>query len=107
MTNVRVAFETDEHATPQEARTNKKYVGFQEIKCHMIFSVRMDGQFTRKARFVVGGHRTNPPASITYSSVVARDTVRIAFVIAALHDLDVMSCGIGNAYLNAPYREKI
>ena len=91
MKNVRVAFETDEEVTPKEARSNKKYVGYQEIKCHMIFSIQMDGKFTRKARFVAGGHTTNPPPSITYSSVVARDTVRIAFVIAALNDLDIMS----------------
>ena len=67
----------------------------------------MDGKFTRKARLVAGGHTTSPPAGITYSSVVARDTVRIAFVIAALNGLEVMSCDIGNAYLNAPCREKI
>ncbi len=30
--------------------------GFQEIECHIIFDVKMD--FTRKARFVAGGHMT-------------------------------------------------
>ena len=73
----------------------------------MIFSIKMDWKFTRKARFVAGGDKTNPPVGITYSSVVARDTVRIAFLIAALNDLDVMSCDIGNTYLNVPCREKI
>ena len=62
----------------------------------------MDGKFTRKATYVRGGHKADPPTLITYLSVVARDTVRIAFLIAALNDLDVMSCDIGNAYLNAP-----
>ncbi len=50
---------------------------------------------------------TEAASSITYSSVVSRDSVRLAFVIAALNDLDVMMCDIGNAYLNAPCREKI
>eukprot|EP00956_Cyclotella_meneghiniana_P022806 scaffold43502_cov23-Cyclotella_meneghiniana.AAC.1 len=50
-------------------------------------------------------HRSTP--SITYSSVVSRDSVRLAFLIAALNELDIMSCDIGNAYLNAPCREKI
>jgi hypothetical protein len=63
--------------------------------------------FTRKARFVVGGHMTEAPSSITYSSVVSRESVKIAFLIAALNDLDIMSCDIGNAYLNAPCKEKI
>ena len=44
---------------------------------------------------------------ITYSSVVSRDSVRLAFLIEALNDLDIMSCDIGNTYLNAPCREKI
>ena len=71
------------------------------------FHKKMDGKFTRKARLVAGGHTTDTPVSLTYSSVVSRDTVRIAFLIAALNDLEVMSCDIGNAYLNAPCREKI
>eukprot|EP00957_Ditylum_brightwellii_P181850 13853569-Ditylum_brightwellii.AAC.1 len=33
--------------------------------------------------------------------------VRIALTIAALNDLDVMAADIGNAYLNAPCREKV
>jgi hypothetical protein len=107
MENVRIAFQVDNEVTVDQARSNKYYVGFQEISCHMIFSIKMDGKFTRKSRLVAGGHTTDPPTSITYSSVVSRDTVRIAFTIAALNDLDVMSCDIGNAYLNAPCREKI
>jgi hypothetical protein len=47
------------------------------------------------------------PLSITYSSVMARDSVRLAFLIMALNDLGIMSCDIGNAYLNVPWREKI
>eukprot|EP00957_Ditylum_brightwellii_P194945 14852350-Ditylum_brightwellii.AAC.1 len=62
--------------------------------------------FTRKARFVTGGHMTEPPSSLTYSSVVSREMVRIALTIAALNDLGIMAADIGNAYLNAPCREK-
>jgi hypothetical protein len=39
--------------------------------------------------------------------VVSRESVRIAFLIAALNDLDGMAADIGNAYLNTPVREKI
>ncbi len=48
-----------------------------------------------------------PPNSLTYSSVVSQESVRIAFLIATLNGLDLMSCDIGNAYLNAKCREKI
>ena len=67
----------------------------------------MDGSFTRKARLVADGHKTEPPTSMTYSSVVARDSVRIALTIASLNCLEISSCDIGNAYLNAPCREKL
>ena len=60
-----------------------------------------------KAQLVAGGHTTDMPSSVTYSSVVSRDSVCIAFLVAALNDLDVMSADIGNAYLNAANKEKI
>jgi Reverse transcriptase (RNA-dependent DNA polymerase) len=108
MKKVMIAFEYDESLTPDQIReglAKGSYVGFQEIRCHMIFDVKMD--LTRKARFVAGGHLTEPPSSITYSSVVSRDSVRLAFLLAALNGLDIMTCDIGNAYLNAPCREKV
>ena len=71
----------------------------------MIFDVKMD--FTRKARFVARGDLTTTTPDVTYSSVVCRDSVRLAFLIAGLNDLDIMACDISNAYLNAPCREKI
>ena len=58
----------------------------------MIFDVKMD--LTRKARFVAGGHQTDPPKESTYSSVVSRDSIRIAFTLAALNDLDVLSADV-------------
>ena len=73
----------------------------------MIFDIKMDGLFTRKARLVADGHKTKPPTSITYSSVVSRDSVRIILTIASLNSLEVSACDIGNAYLNALCREKL
>jgi hypothetical protein len=71
----------------------------------MIFDIKMD--FTRKARFVAGGHTTETPASTTYSCVVSRDSVCIAFMFAVLNDLYILAADVGNAYLNADCREKI
>ena len=67
--------------------------------------MKMD--LTRKARFVAGGHTTDTPLSITYSSMVSRDSVRLAFLIASLNDLDVLAGNVTNAYLTASCREKI
>ena len=98
MTNNRTAFQfvKDGEQVP---------IGYKWICCHMIFDMKMD--FTRKARFVAGGHMTDPPESLTYSSMVSRDSVRIAFLLAALNDVDITSTDIGNAYLNAFPREKV
>jgi len=80
-------------------------IGYQKIPLHFVFDVKLD--FTRKARLVVGGHMTDPPSSITYSSLVSRDSVCLALMIAALNDLDILAVDIGNAYLNAETREKV
>ena len=67
----------------------------------------MDGKFTWKARLVSGGNKTAHPSSITYSSVVTGESVRLEFLIAGLNDLDICSRDIGNAYLNDPCQEKL
>jgi len=99
MKNVQIAFKIldDGKAVPP---------GYQYMDCHMVFDIKLDG-FKRKAWFVAGGHMTETPAVLTYSSVVSRDTVRIALTIAALHDLEVKASDVQNAYLTAPCAEKI
>ncbi|KAI2511587.1 Reverse transcriptase (RNA-dependent DNA polymerase) [Fragilaria crotonensis] len=76
---------------------------YKKIDCHMIFDVKMD--LTRKA-LGAGGHQTDPPKESTYSSVVSRDSIRIAFTLAALNDLNVLSADVQGAYLNAPTRRR-
>ena len=101
------AFEKPDDITCEDTRNGTALIEYQEINCHMVFDVKMDGSFTRKARFVAGGHTTEPPATATYSSVVTRESVRIAFLVAALNDLEIKCCNILNAYLNAPCLEQI
>ena len=72
----------------------------------MIYDVKME-DFRRKARLVAGGHMTETPKCMTYSSVVGRETVRIALTIAALNDLQVKAGDVMNAYVTAPCSEKI
>ena len=61
----------------------------------------------RKACFVAGGNMTETPATLTYASVVSRDSVHIALTIAALNGLEILACDIKNTYLTAECREKI
>ena len=96
MKNVRVAFDIldkDKNLEP----------GRVYLECYMVFDVKMD--FTRKARFVANGSKT-PDLDHTYAGVVSRETIRIAFVYAALNGLDVTAGDIQNAYLTAPTSEK-
>ena len=96
MTKVKVAFSPWDGGTLDDARNGKILVGFQEIGSHMIFDIKMDGNFTRRARLIVGGHKTVAPAPITYLSVLSRESVRLAFTIAGLNDLDVYAAAISN-----------
>jgi hypothetical protein len=98
MKNVRVAFSIldDDKNLP---------VDYQRIPCRLLFDVKLD--FTRKTRLVAGGHVTDPPAIITYASVVSRESVRIALLIAALNDCNVLGADISNAYLTAPTTERV
>jgi hypothetical protein len=79
--------------------------GFNEIDCHMVFDVKLD--LVRKVRFVAGGHQTDPPKESVYSSIISCDSVHLAFLIAALDDLEILSADVQNAYLNAPTKKKI
>ena len=76
-------------------------IGYQEIKYHIIFDIKLDENFCRKSGLLWGGHTTTAPASITYSSVVSRDSVQIVLTVAALNLLDILACDICNAYPTA------
>ena len=91
MLNVRIAFKTlsDDDQVPP---------GYQQMKCHMIFDVKLEQRFRKKARMVAGGHTVECPPHMTYSSVVSRETVRIALTLAALNGLEVKASDIQNAY---------
>jgi len=79
--------------------------GYKHIPVHMVFDVKMD--FQCKCRLVTGGHMTDPPETLTFSSIVSRESVCIAFLLAALMDLDILATDIGNAYLNSTTAEKV
>jgi hypothetical protein len=79
--------------------------GFTFVDTYFVFDIKMD--LTRKARLVARGSMTEPTKEETFASVVSRDTVRLFFLLAALNDVELLSCDIQNAYLSAPNKEKI
>jgi len=48
----------------------------------------------------------DPPKVLTYSSVVPRESFRIALLLVGLNDLEAWLVDIGNAYFMAPTMEK-
>ena len=98
--NVGIVFEVLEHS-------ENVPVGRHAVRVHIIFDVKMD--FTRKARWLLEGHKTAEPKISTYAGVVSRESVRIVLTYAALNRVDVIAANIRNAYLQAPlyHREYI
>ena len=96
MRNVGIAF--------QILGDGEKRPGYTKASGHLIFDVKMD--MTRKARWVMDGHRTPDPETSSYAGVVSKESIRVALTYAALHDIPVWAADIKNAYLSAPTSEK-
>ena len=107
MTNVCIAFEKLDGVTPDEMIKGKIKPGYEHFNVHIISDIKMDGKFTRKSRLVAKSHTTAPPSSITYSSVVSGDSLRVAFLLSSLNDLYIFARDVVNSYLNSKCREKL
>ncbi len=79
--------------------------GYEFVETYFVFDTKMD--LTRKARLVARGNMTEATEEQTFASVVSRDTIRLFFLLAALNDMDLLSCDVQNAYLAAPNKEKV
>ena len=78
---------------------------YQKIPLLWVFDVKFDGRY--RARCVAGGHMTENIQFDMYSGVVDLESVRMAFLIAALTDLNVIAADIGSAYIQALTVEKV
>jgi hypothetical protein len=56
---------------------------------------------------VAGGHLTKALATITYASVVSRETMHLALIFASLNDLKARVGNVLNAYITATVKEKV
>ena len=99
MNNVRPAFE------PWEKPEGDISPVYQDIKCLLIFDIKMGEKFRRKSRFIAGVLMTDTPTKFTYASIVLRDSIRISLTIAALNGLDILSWDIQKYYLTAECQE--
>ena len=93
----------------EQIRADKKkhLVGYKEIICHLLSYIKMDGSFMRKTFFCTNGSKTNVPKSLSYSSVVSRASVCIAFLLESLNKAEVLAYDIFGTYLNATVGEKV
>jgi hypothetical protein len=94
------AYNTFREPTPDDDLSK-----YQRIPYHLVFDVKFD--LRRKARLVAGGHQTDPPKEDVYSGVVAMETVRMGFVVAAMNGLQVCAADVGNAFLYGITRELV
>ena len=69
MKRIRDAFKLY-HGNPEEL------IAYQEITSHCMFDIKLSENFRCKAQLVADEHKTETPSHVTYSSVVARDSVR-------------------------------
>ena len=97
MYNIGVAFEILEDGKTAPA-------GYTKVSGHLIWFAKM--AFTRKARWVLDGHKTPDPVGSKYGGAVSRGSVRIAYTYAALNDLDVCMADIRNAFVQSPTSQK-
>ena len=82
-------------------KDDKPPVGSQYMKCHMVFSIKME-DFSRER--MPGGRW---PYSLTFASVVSRESVMIGLTLGAQNALEVKTSDIQNAYLTAQCSEKV
>ena len=75
-------------------------VGYTQQSGHVVFDVKMD--LTRKARWVLDGHKTPDIDGSTFVGEMSREIARIALTYAALNGVPVSVADIQNVYLQVP-----
>src|SRR5210317_375113 len=108
-----------EEANKKELKSLKDFNTFRVLEDHEKIPeayIRIPYQFIcdvkfdlkRKARLVMGGHRTSDVPDVeVYSGVVSMETVRTAFVLAPRNNLQVCAADVSTAFLYGKTREKV
>ena len=64
--NACIEFEKLDIVTPDDMMNGNINPGYEHVNMNMIFDIKMDGKFNRKAILVADGHTTSLSSSITY-----------------------------------------
>ena len=67
----------------------------------------IDEMFMQKAKLVTGGHMIDPPATITYTSVVLKETVQNILTKSALNAFKAKAAIIMNVFVQTPVTKKV
>ena len=96
--NVKVVFEI----SPDEKKLS---IGHQYVQCNIVFNTKEE-DFRWKTQLVAKGNMTKAPANIMNTTVVSRETLKIALIIATLYNCEFKCGDILNTYIQAPVTEK-
>ena len=81
-------------------------IGQQIVPCHIVVDIKMQ-DFRQNAKLVTGLNIAKSLDSITYTSIVSRETDRISLMITTLNDVEVKLADILNAYVQAPVIDNV
>ena len=66
MENVCILFKKLDGVPPDNMREIKNRPGYENVDIHMIFGIKMDGNFTRKSILIADIPTISPPPQITH-----------------------------------------
>ena len=72
-------------------------MSYKKTSGQIVFDIKID--FTRKAQWVINGHKNSVPERSTYARVVSRESTRITFTYTVLNDIDIYVSNMQNAYI--------
>jgi hypothetical protein len=75
----------NEYKTFRSVSSKDDMSTYQKIPYHIVYDVKFD--LRKKARLVANGNHASPTKDDIYSGVVAMDTIRLAFQLAAMNGL--------------------
>ena len=79
--------------------------GYKPIPYHFVFDAKYDER--KKSRLVAGGHKApEVPENDIYSGVVSIETIRVAFVLAAMNNLNVFAADVSTAFYMKKQKRK-
>ena len=80
--------------------------GHTMVPCHITMDCEFDGR--HRARLLCGGDKTpDVPPEEVHSGVVSMETIRMAFVLASMNNLQVCAADISTAFLCGKTGEKV